>query len=691
MVPFHVVIALLSAGVALFSGLVSLFTGLHKDGEKVDLIFGVLCLAIVCFFLSPPVGFIMLDKAPYPTEIIIKRVFNFIFFSIFPWFTFFYTGYKNKTLPVFIGLFSVVIYFLMMFAQRDTHAPVWVFLSLLLIALSIFHGFQAVLYQFKNGSRTSAIWFRSALFVYVFLFVVSLIYQTNVEYFIGIFHRKIFFPINLFPLSFILIMGVRLRTNSLERYKLEKMLRSKNIQWESLMENLQQIIVHADKNNKLIYINPYGVRLLHYKTATELIGKNWFDYFLPGSDTIIVKEIYREAIATGKSVPQFKNLIVTKDGEEKTVTWTVEPTFDHEGNIAGLMSFGSDVSEQETAFQQIQSLKSELEKENLMLKGEPLPDWMQQEIIGRSDALHYAINKAQKVATSQATVLLEGETGVGKELFADLIQRSSLRNTKPFVKVNCGALPAELIEDELFGHEKGAFTGAIQARKGRFEIADGGTIFLDEVGELPLQLQPKLLRVLQSGEFERIGGQQTIKVDVRIIAATNRELQQEVKTGKFRNDLYYRLNVFPITIPALRDRKEDIPQLIQFYIDKESKKHSKNFKSVSKADLNLLNAYEWPGNIRELRNVIERAVINSESDVLRLELFYSVISDKIPHYPSRSLEEMEKEHIIKVLLESNWQISGEGAAAEKLVMKVSTLRSRMKKLNITRPAFKDAD
>jgi PAS domain S-box-containing protein len=687
----QIVVALLSAGVALFAGLVSLFTGLHKDGEKVDLVFGILCLAIVIYFLYPPMGFIVLDKAPYPVQIVIKRIFNVSFFVLFPWFVFFYTGYRNKILPIGIAVFGALSYVSMLFAARDTHSPFWVFCALMMIALSIVHGFIAVKYQFAQGSRNRAVWFRSALFIYLFLFTVSLIYQTNVDYFINIFHHKIFYPINLFPLSFILIMGVRLRTNSLERYKLEKILRLKNVQWESLMQNLQLIVVHADKNGRLLYVNPYGVNLLNYKSVSDLIGRNWFDYFLPGKETSNIKEIFKETASSGKTIPQFKNLIVTKDGEEKAITWTVELTFSQQGEVDGMMSFGSDISEQESAFLQIQSLKAELEKENLMLKGEPLPEWMQQEIIGKSEAIHYAMHKAQRVATSQATVLLEGETGVGKELFADLIQRSSLRSTKPFVKVNCGALPAELIEDELFGHEKGAFTGAIQARKGRFEIAEGGTIFLDEIGELPLALQPKLLRVLQNGEFERVGGQETIKVDVRIIAATNRELGAEVRAGKFRDDLFYRLNVFPITIPALRDRKEDIPLLIQFYIDKKSKKHSKVFKSVSKADLNHLNEYEWPGNIRELRNVIERAVINSESETLRLDLFYSVVPAKIAHNPSLSLEEMEREHIIKVLLDSNWQISGEGAAAEKLDMKVSTLRSRMKKLNITRPSMKDFD
>ncbi len=255
---------------------------------------------------------------------------------------------------------------------------------------------------------------------------------------------------------------------------------------------------------------------------------------------------------------------------------------------------------------------------------------------------------------------------------------------KPFVKLNCGALPAELIEDELFGHEKGAFTGALQARKGRFEIADGGTIFLDEIGELPVSLQPKLLRVLQNGEFERVGGHQTIKVDVRIIAATNRELENEVKAGRFRDDLFYRLNVFPITIPSLRNRKEDIPMLVEFFVEHESRKHSKTFKNINKSDLNHLSEYDWPGNIREMRNVIERAIINSETSTLKFDLFYNSIKDKPRHNPSASLEELEKDHIIKVLQESRWRISGEGSASEKLIINPSTLRSRMKKLNIRR-------
>jgi PAS domain S-box-containing protein len=689
MVSLQLTIALLTAGIGLFAGTISLFTGLHKDGEKTDLIFGILCIAIFIYFLAPPVGFIILDKAPYSTEVIFKRIFNFIFFGIFPWFVYFYTGYKKRTLPISIGSLNLVCYFLMMFSVKDNHAPLWIFIALIVIGMSIVHGFIAVGYQFKTGVRTSAKWFQAAMFVYLFLFVTSTIYQTNIDFFIRILHTKIFFPINLFPLSFILIMGVRLRAHTIEKFQLERMLRFKNMEWESLMEKMQLVVVRTDKNGKMGYINPYGVKLLHYNQPSELIGKNWQEYFLPGPDADYAKHVFMKAITHKQVMPSYNNIVVARDGEEKSVTWTTELAYDKDGSVAGLVHFGLNTTDQDLAYKQIQLLKSELEKENLMLKGEALPAWMQEEIIGKSEAILYAIHKAKKVSVTQAAVLLEGETGVGKELFAELIQRSSLRSMKPFVKVNCGALPAELIEDELFGHEKGAFTGAVNSRKGRFEIADGGTIFLDEIGELPISLQPKLLRVLQNGEFERVGGQQTIKVDVRVIAATNRELGAEVLAGRFRDDLFYRLNVFPITIPALRDRKEDIPMLIQFFIDKESKKHGKTFKNINKSDINNLSQYNWPGNIREMRNVIERAVINSDSDTIRFDLFYQISAQKSKPNYSDSLEELEKEHILKVLMETNWRVSGEGGAAEKLDMNPSTLRSRIKKLNIYKVSGKE--
>ena len=289
---------------------------------------------------------------------------------------------------------------------------------------------------------------------------------------------------------------------------------------------------------------------------------------------------------------------------------------------------------------------------------------------------------ASALAPTNATVLLEGETGVGKEVFANLIHDRSYRQQKPFIKLNCAALPPELIESELFGHEKGSFTGATQARKGRFELADGGSIFLDEISELPVSLQPKLLRVLQSGEFERLGAQETFKVDVRVISATNRDLLKEVGESRFREDLYYRLNVFPITVPPLRNRQEDIPLLVAHFVTQFSEQHGKNVQNISKADMMRLKQYSWPGNVRELINVIERSIISTTTNTLRLEWLHQAVSSEPAIY--FSIEEVERAHILKILRDSNWKINGDDGAANKLGLHPNTLRSRLKRLNITR-------
>jgi PAS domain S-box-containing protein len=678
-------IAFLSAGIALAMGLISIFIGLHKDGEKVDLLFGLLCICLFAFLVCPPAGFIIADKAPYPIDVKVKRIFNFTFFGIFPWFTMLYTGYRKKTIPVILSIMVVLIYAHQFFSTNEHQTAFRVKLILASIFLMVIHGFFAGKYLYKSGEKNRAKWFLTAVSVYFILFLAGLIYQSAYEYFASILHIRVFYPINLFPLSFIIIMGIRIRASTLEKFQLERLLGLKDRQWQSLLNNMNLIIVLTDKNGLLKYINPFGTRLMEYKDSSEMIDKNWFDFFMPGPVIDIIQNFFKN---NGQTIPNnahFKNMVITKTGMEKMISWSNEPIYDEDGTLTGVMSFGIDITDQELAFKKISDLKAELEKENLMLKGEPIPEWMQQEIIGKSEAIIYAIQKAGKVAASQASVLLEGETGVGKELFADLIQRKSSRNNQPFVKVNCGALPTELIEDELFGHEKGAFTGAVQSRKGRFELADGGTIFLDEIGELPLHLQPKLLRVLQNGEFERIGGHQTIKIDVRIIAATNRDLKSEVDAGRFRDDLYYRLNVYPITIPPLRTRKEDIPLLIQYYVERKSLKHGKRFKSISRADLNHLAEYNWPGNIRELKNVIERSVISSEDNgVLKLDWFYDGVKDKKSGAPHKSLEQLEKEHIIKVLEECHWRVSGEKGAADKLAMNPNTLRSKMRKLKISR-------
>jgi formate hydrogenlyase transcriptional activator len=331
----------------------------------------------------------------------------------------------------------------------------------------------------------------------------------------------------------------------------------------------------------------------------------------------------------------------------------------------------------------IEQLKYRLEQEKIYLQEEIKLEHNFEEIIGQSKHLKKALRKVEQVAPTTTTALILGETGTGKELFARAIHSRSSRKDRPLVKVNCATLPSNLIESELFGHEKGAFTGALQKQIGRFELADGGTIFLDEIGDLPLELQAKLLRVLQEGEFERLGNPRTIKVDVRVLAATNRNLEEEVRKNRFRQDLYYRLSVYTITIPALRERKEDILLITQSLVQKFNRKIGKDLKTLPQKTIDVLQNYAWPGNVRELENMIERAVINAHDRTLRVEL------PKTPTFTvdeeDKTLEEFEREYILRILEKTDWRIAGPGGAAEILGMNPSTLRSRIQKLGISKP------
>jgi transcriptional regulator with GAF, ATPase, and Fis domain len=307
------------------------------------------------------------------------------------------------------------------------------------------------------------------------------------------------------------------------------------------------------------------------------------------------------------------------------------------------------------------------------------------DIVGESHSLKYVMSRVDQVASTDATVLLSGETGTGKELIARAIHRASRRRERPFVVVNCAALPAALMESELFGRERGAFTGAHASQAGRFELANRGTLFLDEVGELPLELQPKLLRVLQNGQLERLGSPRTIDVDVRIIAATNRDLYEEVRELRFRRDLFYRLNVFPLTVPSLRDRREDIPLLVKHLVDRHARVLRKTIDTVPVTVMQALEAYDWPGNIRELENVIQRAIILSRNGTLDLKDAWLPRSESSTDCGCTTLIEVERRHIVHVLESCRWRIEGAGGAAQVLALKASTLRSRMLKLGIIRP------
>jgi transcriptional regulator with GAF, ATPase, and Fis domain len=337
------------------------------------------------------------------------------------------------------------------------------------------------------------------------------------------------------------------------------------------------------------------------------------------------------------------------------------------------------------AFSEIKRLKKQIEADYLYLREEIKLEHNFEEIVGESHILKEILRKVEQVAPVDAAVLISGETGTGKELIARAIHSAGQCSDRPLVKINCAALSPSLIESELFGHEKGAFTGADARRVGRFELANGATLFLDEIGELPLELQPKMLQVLQDGTFERVGGSTVLRTDARIIAATNRDLRKEVDKGKFRRDLFYRLNTFPISIPPLRERPEDIPVLVNWFVDKYRKKFGRSFDRIPQKNMSELQRYSFPGNIRELENMIERAIIMSPEGRLHIEI---PADDNCLPAVGLTIQEMNREYILQVLKDTDWIIEGPNGAARLLGLKPSTLRNRMAKLGIKRQVKK---
>ena len=378
--------------------------------------------------------------------------------------------------------------------------------------------------------------------------------------------------------------------------------------------------------------------------------------------------------------------------EVKWVREKSELSFDDKGNPKAGIGITQDITERKQAeaeltksYKEIEKLQKQLQAESTYLQEEIKLEHNFENIIGQSETLKYVLHRVEQVAPQDSTVLILGETGTGKELIARALHQLSSRSKRPLVKVNCATLPGELIESELFGREKGAFTGATSTQIGRFELAHESTLFLDEIGEIPLALQAKLLRVLESGEFERLGSSRTLKSDVRIIAATNRNLQEEVRENRFREDLLYRLNIFPISLPPLRDRVGDIPLLVQEFIQLFSRKMGKpNAVNISKNSLHSLQSYSWPGNVRELKHVVESAFISAHGDKLHFDIPQTA---DVASGDLKSLEEMEREYILSVLKAKNWKISGEDGAASILVMPPSTLSSRIKKLGLKRPWY----
>jgi PAS domain S-box-containing protein len=490
-------------------------------------------------------------------------------------------------------------------------------------------------------------------------------------------------------LRFAVFVGAALLVNRLVEIKRreEESRRQRDAQYRTIADTAPDAIISIDGNARILLVNPAATRIFGWD-ASEMIEQPL---------TILLPKFQLpEHLSGGELIGR------RKDGIE----FPAEVAF---GVVSGDQSmftgFVRDISERKRAeeglrkaFAEIKELRDQLQQENLALKEDVDQASMFEEIVGSSGALQRVLSQVAKVAPTDSTVLILGETGTGKELIARAMHRRSKRSTRAFVSVNCAAIPPSLIASELFGHEKGAFTGATQRRLGRFELAQGGTIFLDEVGELQAETQITLLRVLQEREFERVGGSQPISVDVRVLAATNRDLTAAVDAGMFRQDLFYRLNVLPIQIPALRERIEDIPLLVEYLVERYAKKTGKKIKNIRKKTLELFQAYDWPGNIRELQNVVERAVVLSDSDT------FSVDETWLKRQPARegprlSMPEKalgrvdadrERAIIEAALAESGGRVAGPSGAAAKLGIPRQTLDSKIASLGIDKNRFKSA-
>jgi PAS domain S-box-containing protein len=464
----------------------------------------------------------------------------------------------------------------------------------------------------------------------------------------------------------------------LERLRYEQMLVESERRFRDLYDEAPIAYIYEDLDSRFVRANRAAMKLLGLKPE-EVAGTLGKTLLAPTRET---QEKVRDALEAMKT--QGKEFACVElelrrkdDGRPIWVQWYSKPEPDGKHTRTMLI----DVTERVL-----------MELENIYLQEEIKSAHNFEEIVGRSGALVLVLESVRRVATTDSSVLISGETGTGKELIARAIHSASGRKSKPLIKVNCAALPTGLVESELFGHERGAFSGAIAKRVGKFELAQGGTIFLDEIGEIPLEVQAKLLRVLQEREFDRVGGSVPIKVDVRVIAATNRDLLQAVRAGTFREDLYYRLNVFPIQLPPLRQRREDIPLLVQFLLTRFRARLGKRIDGVSPATMQRLIDYPWPGNVREMENILERAAILASSPIIEIEpdILQPAASGNGEPPKRASLGEVSREHILSALRQCKWVIDGPNGAAAMLDLHPNTLRSRLKKLGISRPTAHEA-
>jgi formate hydrogenlyase transcriptional activator len=430
----------------------------------------------------------------------------------------------------------------------------------------------------------------------------------------------------------------------------------------------------------LLYVNQFGLAYLGVDLA-EMVAPSRINFIHPDDRQGYLAE-KEKGLLVGKSY-EYELRILRHDGTYRWFLGRGNPLKDEQGRITRWYNTAIDIEDRKQA-------EEEIRKENIALREELGKTSMFEEVIGTSSALQMVLGRAAKVAPTDSTVLIMGETGTGKELIARAIHKRSKRSARPFISVNCAAVPASLIMSELFGHEKGAFTGAVQRRLGRFELAEGGTIFLDEVGDLPMETQIALLRVLQEREFERVGGTEVLRTDVRVISATNRDLQVAIADGGFRSDLYYRLNVFPIRLPPLRERKKDVPLLVNYFVDRYAKRAGKKINHIQKKALEALEQYSWPGNVRELQNVIERSLIIGGTNEFSIDKSWFSSESQPARSPAVDRTSSERTRIEAALAQSSGKVSGAHGAATILGLPASTLESKIRTLRINKHAYKGA-
>ena len=671
------------AGIALTTGVSYVGLGIVHKIYRANFIFGLFAIISGIYFLI---------NTQETQNFELSLFFATAMFALFPWYFAFEVGYvSRKLLWIITGLcagyfaaINLVSYYELPEIQYFFSYGVYILTS----------GYCVI--GLKKISSKNDFPFIPLLVVaaYYIVFVTEEIAFNN--YGDALPWRSIlsFNYLDLFPVIIISVKLVMLVNDQWFKGHLKKSVIFYKENFDLILNQTKKFVLTLDEKGNILFANPYFNEFLDPK---ETIINTDFEKFLTGE----TKNEFKKLVYDGKNKKgNIVTQVVAKDAE-LTVAWSFVKLKNNQSEQVSEYTylFGANITqlkkteeELRKAYNDLEDLKNKIQAENIQLRKESGVPLAQRTLIGESPNFNYVLNRIEDVATLNVPVLLEGETGVGKELFANAIHEKSARKENPFIKVNCAAIPEELMESELFGYEKGAFTGADKRKKGMFELADRGTLFLDEIGDLPLSLQPKLLRALQDGEIQLLGAEKVKKVDVRIIAATNRSLEEEVEKGSFRSDLYYRINVFPITIPPLRQRKADIPLLVKAFVNSFNTQYHKEVNQVSESLMDDLLNYSWPGNVRQLRNVIERAVITSSESRLRL-------ADSLPLTPegttfdghnshskiadqALTLEECERLHITNILEQCDWKISGKSSASEILDLPSSTLRSKMKKLGI---------